>query len=142
MKRKEACTSFLLLCQLIFINGDTDLLYLEGFANNNLPGGANDPLQQPNLPFFVDTSRYNDGFSSTAALDSNSPSFPFYKGNTANVSQRYRYYKMILLIVYIYISIQNIFMNRHYVDYLSSAQEQGIATYGAGDEARENARGF
>eukprot|EP01035_Chromulina_nebulosa_P034282 gene34282-45984_t len=118
MKRKEACTSILLLCQLIFINGDTDLLYLEGFANNNLPGGANDPLQQPNLPFFVDTSRYNDGFSSTAALDSNSPSFPFYKGNTANVSQRYR----------------------HYVDYLSSAQEQGIATYGAGDEARENAR--
>lgn len=28
------------------------------------------------------------------------------------------------------------------MDYLSSAQEQGIATYGAGDEARENARGF
>ena len=33
-------------------------------------------------------------------------------------------------------------MLRHYVDYLSSAQEQGIATYGAGDEARENARGL
>jgi hypothetical protein len=88
---KQKFTPIFLLFQLVLINGaDTDLLYLEGFANNNLPGGAKDPLQQPNLPFFVDTSRYNDGFSSTAALDSNSPSFPFYKGNTANVSQRYR----------------------------------------------------
>lgn len=91
MKRKETLVFIFLLSQLFIVNGDTDLLYLEGFANTNLPGGENDPLQQPNLPFFVDTSRYNDGFSSTAALDSNSPSFPFYKGNTANVSQRYRY---------------------------------------------------
>ena len=91
MKQKQALlTSFFIFFQSLFVNGDTDLLYLEGFSNSNLPGGANDPRQQPDLPFFVDTSRYNDGFSSTAAFDSNSPSFPFYNGNTANVSQRYR----------------------------------------------------
>ena len=61
-----------------------DSLYLEGFYDvSSVTGG---------YPYTTDTTRYNDGTTSSAAYESGSPSFPQYNGLLANVTQRYNHY--------------------------------------------------
>ena len=96
-----------------------DILFSEGFFDyEGLPGGVNDTLNRPNVPFSTDTNRYSDGFTSTGAYDTSSPRFPKYQGASAVVDDRYL----------------------HYTQYVESAAEQGISPYGAGDRVREEAR--
>eukprot|EP01038_Epipyxis_sp_PR26KG_P009633 gene9633-12971_t len=102
---------------ILFIKSDT--LYYEGFNDYaNLPGGYNDKRNISTLPVGTDTNRYADGFTSTSAQETTSPHFPYYRGSSANVSDRYL----------------------RYTRYMLSAAEQGIAGYGDGDEVRESAR--
>jgi len=98
----------LLYNQFAPTNGD--LLYQEGF------------LDQENLtvntPYATDTTRFSDGFTSSSAFDTVSPSFPYYTGYVANITDRYK----------------------RFTEYILSAEEQGISNFGAGDEVRERAR--
>lgn len=92
--------------------------FREGFVNTILPGSAGDTRGIPPLPFSTDTNRFADGVTSTAITTVTSPSFPLYNGSLSNVTDR---------------------LDRH-LRYISSAVEQGIAEYGAGDAEREDAR--
>lgn len=109
----------LLIIFVILIQySDSDTLYTEGFYDfEALPGGG-EYLSQPNTPFSTNTRRSADGVSSTSAYSSTSPRFRSYKGASADVEDRYL----------------------HYVNYESSAAEQGVAMYGAGDQQKENAK--
>lgn len=111
---------FILFATVTFMSKVTgDDLYLEGFYDHaNLPGGENDERAEPNVPFTTITNRYADGITSTSAYDVASPRFPYYKGASANVADRYE----------------------SFIAYTLSAMEQGISTVGAGDAERETAR--
>lgn len=100
-------------------------LYTEGYLNvdssdsTTLPGSSSDARGMPNIPFTVDTNRYADGFTSTGAYDITSPHFPLYPpANGAVTSDR----------------------AAHFLNYMKSAEEQGIAGFGEGDARREDAR--
>lgn len=69
-------------------------------------------------PFSTDTNRFSDATSSQKAYDISSPHFPIYTGQLADHSNRYL----------------------HYVRYMQSAAEQGVAGCGAGDGEIEIAR--
>lgn len=93
--------------------------FTEGVYNLEYrPGGPNDPVGQPNLPFATDTNRYSDGFNSDSFFDITSPHFSEYRGSLSIVSDRYL----------------------HYLAYKNSAEEQGVALVGEGDARREDAR--
>lgn len=94
-----------------------DILYQEGFYDYSaLPGLQEDT--DPNYPFAINTNRLSDGITSTSAYSTTSPRFPYYEGSEANVSDRYL----------------------HYTKYAANAAAQGVALYGAGDQAKEAAR--
>lgn len=84
----------------------------EGFSNMKLNA------DNPNLPFTTDTDRVSDGFTSSAAVEPTSPSFPKYIGALAQTDDRYK----------------------SYMAYKESAAEQGIAMYGLGDADSEAAK--
>lgn len=92
--------------------------FLEGQYNEYLPGNDADPLNRPNIPFRTNTNRYSDGFTSTSFFEATSPHFPQYYGPVTNTSERYK----------------------HYLAYLISAREQGVAMYGLGDARNEDVR--
>ena len=84
----------------------------EGYSNLQLD------QERPNLPYFVDTNRYSDGFTSSATVEMTSTHFPEYVGALALTSTRYL----------------------EYLAYKKSAEEQGVAMAGAGDAKVEDAR--
>ena len=92
--------------------------FREGFVNTILPGSLEDTRNLPPLPFSTDTNRFADGVTSAAITTVTSPSFPTYDGALSNVTDR---------------------LARH-LRYIKSAEEQGIAEFGAGDAERENAK--
>lgn len=97
----------------------SDTLYEEGFYEFALlPGGLGLPDTTPNLPLSTQTGRASDGITSTSAFTSTSPRFPYYQGSQGNTTDRYLHHKR----------------------YRVSAEAQGIAINGAGDEEREAAR--
>jgi hypothetical protein len=103
------------LCILVLLNiqfapSNGDQLYKEGFlSQENLT---------VNTPYATDTTRFSDGITSSSAFDTVSPSFPYYRGYVANITDRYK----------------------RFTNYVESAAQQGISNFGAGDEVREVAR--
>jgi hypothetical protein len=92
--------------------------FRDGFLNSVLPGGPGDHRNVSKLPFTTDTDRASDGVTSTGIADATSPNFPQYVGSLANTTDRYKFY----------------------VDYLTSAAEQGIGILGDGDAIVEDAK--
>uniref|UniRef100_A0A7S1XUQ3 Uncharacterized protein n=1 Tax=Phaeomonas parva TaxID=124430 RepID=A0A7S1XUQ3_9STRA len=84
----------------------------------DLPGMVGDARGLPNMPFTVDTNRVADGISSTSPYSVSSPSFPSYFDALSNDLGGRRDHAALLA---------------------ASREEQGIAEYGAGGSARENA---
>lgn len=95
------------------------LLRIEGISSDSLT--YMESLAKRDLsstPFNTDTNRYTDTFSSQKAYDVTSPHFALYNGPLTDYSQRYL----------------------HYINYMKSAAEQGIAGYGASDAERDRAQ--
>jgi hypothetical protein len=92
--------------------------FRDGYLNTVLPGGPGDTRNVSALPFTTDTNRDSDGVTSAGVADATSPNFPLYKGSLANTTDRYKFF----------------------VNYLKSAEEQGIGILGDGDAIIEDAK--
>jgi hypothetical protein len=108
----------LVICCSLVVPLNCYKAYRDGFFNDVLPGGPGDTRNTPNLPFTTDTNRLSDGISSAAIFDVTSPHFPLYNGSLSNTTERFKFY----------------------VNYLESAEVQGIEILGAGDALREDAK--